>query len=172
MPAIGGRLAVVRFDFRETVAWMPQLRAGDNVLENGCTHLQRRLSGARLSPGLTAKAWLALALAGRVSRDELAGYLRDIDQRTAPESEDRLRLVLAGRLAGLYEASERLWGELKSSAPTSTEGIALKSIEDLVNREQLASVADCEDYDSFRPAERQGDQADGRRSFVTVSLLL
>jgi hypothetical protein len=94
-----------------------------DVLRRGIAFLRQELAADKLLPPVAAQAWLAIALAGQADLGGLSQAARAaIEKGTA---EDRCRMALASRAAGLSDLAERLWGITRSWQPETTSGLAL-----------------------------------------------
>src|SRR5262249_28316952 len=95
----------------------------DGVLGRGCDYLRRQLVGGRLAPDLAARAWYALALAGRADAAEMSRWIGQGGEGHSAEA--RCNLALACRSAGLSELGERLWARVRTWQAAGTDQLAL-----------------------------------------------
>lgn len=94
------------------------------VLGRGCEYLKKEIRQGKFDTLLTARACLALALAGQLDRELLEPWARHVLERT--DQEARLTMALACRAAGRHEPAQRLWSFGRDWQPSATEQLALK----------------------------------------------
>jgi uncharacterized protein YfaS (alpha-2-macroglobulin family) len=95
------------------------------VLDRGCDYLKAELRKGRLDPEAAARAWLALALAGRADRIDLQGDAR-LALQAGHGPATAANLALACRWVGLNEEAERLWAAVRRWQPEATDQVALQ----------------------------------------------
>jgi uncharacterized protein YfaS (alpha-2-macroglobulin family) len=95
-----------------------------DVLRRGIGFLRQGLEAGTLPAPVAAQAWLTLALAGAADTARLGEAVMASLQKGADE--DRCRLALACRAAGLRELSDRLWDSIRGWHPETTAALALK----------------------------------------------
>jgi hypothetical protein len=97
---------------------------GAAAIERGAAWLKREMKGEQFPPPLVSRAWLALALAGSIDKDEFAAYVRQLTAGPAAPA-DRLRVALACRAFGWNDRSEKLWSLARTMRSASAEETAL-----------------------------------------------
>lgn len=94
------------------------------MLDRGCEALKGELRKGRLDADLAARAWLAVAVAGRAEQLDLQTFAQAALRQASPEA--RANLALACRWVGLNEEGERLWALIRRWQPEGTDRLALK----------------------------------------------
>lgn len=95
-----------------------------DVLSRGCTWLRTELRDSRLAIPLAARAWLALAHAGKAEASLLLPFAERLLASAGP-AEARCHTALACKLAGLSDVATRLWAATRDWQPDTAEEIAL-----------------------------------------------
>jgi uncharacterized protein YfaS (alpha-2-macroglobulin family) len=94
------------------------------ILDRGCGYLLEELRTNAAEEELAARAWYALALAGRAPAADLQKWGRQALTRE-PRLQTSCNLALACREVGLRELGERLWRSVGQQQAQTTEAWAL-----------------------------------------------
>jgi len=138
------------------------------ALSGGCQRLERALENEKLSGEIEARAWRALATAGRAVANGLAAEIRAEGFRSRTTLE-RLLLTLAASHAGLPREVAAAWKSVREDRVESTEEVALR----LRAQVELGSaLADCDETVAGLADRKRGHRWENTRATAAAILSL